>query len=173
MRIFKKKYNLNLFDRIVLKCWIVLEKYIQNKKSIALSSQLGSIGSNTVLEDSVTLNRPHNIFIGSNCYIGKNCVLDAYTDIRIEQNCQVAQDCKFITGNHAKIKGRKPSKFDYDLAPIKIGKSVWIGFNVVILPGVEIGDNCIIGAGAVVTKSFENNKIITGIPAQISGFIKD
>ena len=59
------------------------------------------------------------------------------------------------------------------MAPIKIGKSVWIGFNVVVLPGVEIGDNCIIGAGAVVTKSFANNKIITGIPAQISGFIKD
>ena len=156
-----------------MKCWIILENYIQNKKSIALASQLGSIGSNSVLEASVTFNRPKNIFIGNNCYIGKNCVFDAYTEIRVGQNCQIAQDCKFITGNHAKIKDRKPGKFDYDLAPIKIGKSVWIGFNVVVLPGVEIGDNCIIGAGAVVTKSLANIKIITGIPAQISGFIKD
>jgi acetyltransferase-like isoleucine patch superfamily enzyme len=49
---------------------------------------------------------------------------------------------------------------------IVIGNNVFIGLNVIILPGVHIGDNCIIGAGAIVTKSFENNSILAGIPAR-------
>jgi len=51
--------------------------------------------------------------------------------------------------------------------PIIIGNNVWIGTRVIILPGVQIGDNTIIGAGAVVTKSFPANSIIGGNPAKI------
>jgi maltose O-acetyltransferase len=54
--------------------------------------------------------------------------------------------------------------------PIIIGNNVWIGTRVIIMPGVSIGDNSIIGAGAVVTKSFPANSIIGGVPAQ---FIKE
>ena len=50
---------------------------------------------------------------------------------------------------------------------IKIGERCWIGANAVILPGVEIGDNVIVGAGAVVTKSFPSNSILIGTPAHI------
>jgi maltose O-acetyltransferase len=50
---------------------------------------------------------------------------------------------------------------------VKIGNDVWIGTRVVMLPGVEIGDHSIIGAGAVVTKSFLPNSIIGGVPAKL------
>lgn len=53
--------------------------------------------------------------------------------------------------------------------PVVIGSNVWIGTRAIIMPGVTIGDNCIIGSGAVVTKSFPNNSIIAGVPAK---FIK-
>lgn len=51
--------------------------------------------------------------------------------------------------------------------PIKLGKNCWIGANVVILAGIEIGDNSIVGAGSVVTKSFGCNEIIAGVPAKV------
>ena len=51
--------------------------------------------------------------------------------------------------------------------PIIIGKNCWIGTNVVILPGVELGDNVIVGAGAVVTKSFLSNCVLAGVPAKL------
>ena len=52
-------------------------------------------------------------------------------------------------------------------APIRIGKNVWIGSNSTILPGVTIGDNSVVAAGAVVTKNVEANTIVGGVPAKI------
>lgn len=51
--------------------------------------------------------------------------------------------------------------------PVKVGKNCFIGANAILLPGVELGDHVIVGAGAVVTKSFPSNVIITGNPAKI------
>ena len=70
---------------------------------------------------------------------------------------------KIISANHDVSDFSKHIK-----KPVKIGNNVWIGANVVILPGVEIGDNTVIGAGSIVTKSFkEGNCIIAGNPAKI------
>ncbi len=54
--------------------------------------------------------------------------------------------------------------------PVHIGDNVWLGTRVVILPGVTLGNNCIVGAGAVVTKSFSDNSVIGGVPAKIISF---
>ena len=51
--------------------------------------------------------------------------------------------------------------------PVTIGNNVWIGGNVSILPGVTIGENCVIGAGSVVTKSIPNNKVAVGNPCKV------
>jgi acetyltransferase-like isoleucine patch superfamily enzyme len=53
------------------------------------------------------------------------------------------------------------------IEPIKIGNHVWIGMNSTILKGVTLGDNSIVAAGSVVTKSFPNNVLIAGVPAKI------
>ena len=53
------------------------------------------------------------------------------------------------------------------LGPIKIGNNVWFGVNVVVLPGVEIGDNTVIGAGSVVTKDLPKNVVAVGNPCRV------
>ena len=55
--------------------------------------------------------------------------------------------------------------------PVKIGRCTFIGTNAVILPGVKVGDHCIIGAGAVVTKDVPSRSVATGVPAKIVGKI--
>jgi maltose O-acetyltransferase len=57
--------------------------------------------------------------------------------------------------------------FKHDVASVKIGRNCWLANGVVITAGVELGDNVIVGANAVVTKSFPSNVIIAGVPAKI------
>ncbi len=52
-------------------------------------------------------------------------------------------------------------------SPVKIGNNVWIGSHVIILPGVTIGNNCVIGAGSVVNKSIPDNSTAVGVPAKV------
>lgn len=93
-----------------------------------------------------------------------NCYIQGINEIFIGDNTIFAPGVKIISANHDKL---DYSKHDKKINPIKIGCQCWIGTNAVILPGVTLGDNVIVGAGAVVTKSFPSNVIIGGVPAKI------
>ena len=86
--------------------------------------------------------------------------------VTIGDGCQIGHNVVFATLNHGLVP--KDRKTTYP-APIILGKNVWIGSNATILQDVSIGDNAIIGAGAVVTKNVEANTIVGGSPAR---FIK-
>lgn len=91
------------------------------------------------------------------------CYIQGINGIEIGDNTIFAPGVKIISSNHnlkdynKHIKGR----------PIKLGANCWLGTNVVILPEVELGNNVIVAAGSVVTKSFKSNLIIGGVPAKI------
>lgn len=106
--------------------------------------------------------------LGNKVLIGYNCSFLITGSLDIGDNTMIASNVLITTENH----GMDPSKGSYDKQPlvsrdIKIGNNVWIGEKAVILPGVTIGDNCIIGASSVVTKSVEANSIACGCPAKI------
>lgn len=95
--------------------------------------------------------------------ISGHCYFQAYNGIYLGKNCLFAPGVKLISSNH------NPKNYEEPIVgkPIIMGDNVWIGTNVIILPEVEIGNNCVIGAGSVVTKSFkEDNLIIVGNPAR-------
>ncbi|WP_416867065.1 MAG: acyltransferase [Imperialibacter sp.] len=95
-----------------------------------------------------------------------HCYIQGINGIVIGDNSIFAPGVKIISANHSKTDF---TKHDKSLGPIIIGKSCWIGANAVILPGVHLGDNVIVGAGSVVTKSFESNLVVAGNPAKIIG----
>ncbi len=96
--------------------------------------------------------------------ISGHCYFQAANGIRLGKNCLFAPGVKLISSNHD-FKNHANAIND---KPIIIGDNVWLGTNVVILPGVEIGNNCVVGAGSIVTKSFkEDNLVIAGNPARI------
>lgn len=109
------------------------------------------------------------ICIGDNVIIGRNASINCCNRIEIGDNCMIAGYCFLHDSNH----GMDPSLPErYEAQPmvrktIKLGKNVWLGEKVMVLPGIEIGDNCIIGAGSVVTKSIENNCMAVGNPARV------
>jgi acetyltransferase-like isoleucine patch superfamily enzyme len=92
------------------------------------------------------------------------CYIQGINKIYIGDNTIFAPGIKIISANHSK---NDLSKHDKSIEPVRIGKDCWIGTNAVILPGVQLGDNVIVAAGAVVTKSFPSNVVIAGVPAKI------
>lgn len=105
-----------------------------------------------------------NIEIGKNVFINSGCHFQDQGGIKIGDGTFIGPNVVLATLNH----GIEPEKRgNLYPKPITIGNGVWIGGNVSILPGVVLGDNVIVGAGAVVTKNFPANVIIGGVPAKI------
>ncbi len=105
-----------------------------------------------------------NITIGKNVFINSACHFQDQGGVTIEDGCLIGPQVEFATINH----GQDPAhRTDNHFAPIHLEKGVWIGSHATILPGVTIGDNSIVAAGAVVTKDVPPNVIVAGVPARI------
>jgi acetyltransferase-like isoleucine patch superfamily enzyme len=108
---------------------------------------------------------PHKIQIGSgverSLLFSPNCYIQGGNGVEIGDGTRFGPGVKIISANH------NPSNMSQWLPdkPIKVGRNCWIGANAVVLPGVELGNNVIVGAGAVVTKSCPANMILIGNPA--------
>lgn len=106
-----------------------------------------------------------NIMVGNNSAPGLTgcCYIQARNGIVIGHNLRMGPGVGLISSNH--------STEDYDMhvdkGPIVIGNDVWLGMNVVILPGLKIGDNVIVGANSVVTKDLPSNVIAAGNPCRV------
>ena len=86
--------------------------------------------------------------------------------VTIGKNVQIAPNVSIYTAGHPIHPVTRNTGYEYGI-PITIGDNVWIGGNVVILPGVKIGDNVVIGAGSVVTKDIPDHVIAMGNPCKI------
>lgn len=107
-----------------------------------------------------------NISIGRNVFINSGCRFQDQGGISIGDRALIGHAVVMATLNHDLAPGRRASMHP---APILIGTDVWVGANATILPGVTIGDNAIVAAGAVVTRDVLPNTIVGGVPAR---FIK-
>lgn len=114
------------------------------------------------------------LFIGENCGFGDYCHIVATNEVKIGKNFLCASKVFISDTNHGNYVGSKcsypteaPNKRELVSDPVSIGDNVWIGDNVVVLAGAHIGNGCIVGANAVVTKKFEDNCIIAGVPAKV------
>lgn len=112
------------------------------------------------------VNHPERITLGKNAWLAfaksGNCYIQAYNGIHIGDDTIFAPGVKIISSNHNPGDLHTWERED----PIEIGCNCWIGANAVILPGVRLGDGCVVGAGSVVTKSFPAGSVLVGIPAR-------
>jgi maltose O-acetyltransferase len=125
-------------------------------------------GNNVIIMKQFSFRSPRGISIGNDTILGFNCFLDGAGNLEIGDNCLLAQNVSIFTANHRFNRTDIPIKNQgYDKRPVVIGSDVWIGANVIILPGVKIGNGCVIGAGSVVTKNIPNLSVAAGVPARI------
>lgn len=104
---------------------------------------------------------------GANVYIGRNSYLGVWRPISIGDDTLIGAYCYIISGDHQFTAPDVPIRLQgYKGGPITIGRNVWLGAHVIVLAGVTIGDNAVIGAGSVVTSSIPNAEIWAGAPAR-------
>lgn len=127
---------------------------------------LGSTQENFFIEQPFMCDYGYNVEIGENFYSNHNLIILDCAKVSFGNNVFVAPNCAFYTACHP-IDAETRNKGLEFAKPIKIGSNVWIGGNVVVLAGVTIGDNTVIGAGSVVTKDIPSNVIAVGNPCRI------
>lgn len=113
------------------------------------------------------INCGKHITIGKNVFINFDCTFLALGGITIEDDVLIGPKVSVITENHPLNPEERKGLTG---KPILIKKNAWIGANATILPGVTIGENAVVAAGAVVSKDVPDNTIVGGIPAK---FIKN
>lgn len=105
-----------------------------------------------------------NLHIGNNVFFNSGCRFQDQGGIYIDDNTMIGHNVVLATINH----DLNPANRGTNLPePIHIGRNVWIGANATVLPGVTIGDNAVIAAGAVVTKDVPENTVVGGVPARV------
>lgn len=105
-----------------------------------------------------------HIWLGKNVFINHGCTFLDLGGITIEDEVQVGPKVNLITENHPLDPANRKS---LDLGAILIKRNAWIGAAATILPGVTIGENSVVAAGAVVTKNVPDNVVVAGVPAKI------
>lgn len=126
----------------------------------------GQVKNQVHIEANLRFDYGYNISVGKNFYANYDCVLLDICPITIGDNCMLAPNVKLYTASHP-IEAAKRNSGLENGAPISLGDNVWIGGNATLLPGVTLGDNVVVGAGSVVTRSFPADVVIAGNPARV------
>lgn len=136
------------------------------KREEIIKHLFGKTGDKFLIEQPFYCDYGYNIEIGENFYANVNCVILDGAKVRFGDNVFVAPNCGFYTAGHPFDVKQRNDGLEYAY-PITIGNNVWIGAQVCVLPGVTIGDNCVIGAGSVVTKDIPANSLAVGNPCKV------
>ncbi|WP_198141147.1 sugar O-acetyltransferase [Companilactobacillus ginsenosidimutans] len=144
-----------------------------NKRSAAIKDLFGKSGERLTINGKFSAVYGSHIQVGDDVFINGNCTFQDSNLITLGNRVIIAPDTKLYCGEHSldatKRFGTRPDGSRYLITytePISIGDDVWIGGNVTIIAGVHIGNNVIVGAGAVVTKDVPDNTVVGGVPAK-------
>ena len=131
-----------------------------------LAQVIGSVGEGVDIRPPLRVDYGHNITIGDGSWVNFGLTALDVAPIVIGQDVLIGPNCSLYTAIHPTEPGPRRAKWE-SAAPIALGDNVWLGGSVVVCPGVTIGENSIIGAGAVVTRSVPANSIAVGNPARV------
>ena len=131
-----------------------------------LAQVIGSVGEGVDIRPPLRVDYGHNITIGDGSWVNFGLTALDVAPIVIGQDVLIGPNCSLYTAIPPTEPGPRRAKWE-SAAPITLGDNVWLGGSVVVCPGVTIGENSIIGAGAVVTRDIPANSIAVGNPARV------
>ena len=123
---------------------------------------LENIGEGSRVMPPITVVRGNKVKIGRNVVIMNNALMMAAGGITIDDDVMVAANSQLISNNH--------DLYDHAILtckPVHLKRNCWIGAGATILPGVTVGENAVVAAGAIVTRDVEDNTVVAGNPAKV------
>lgn len=145
----------------------------QDKRSKMLKDMFAEIGEDCYIEPPLHSNwGGKHVHFGKGVYANFNLTLVDDTHIYVGDYTMIGPNVVLATAGHPILPELRPDAYQFNL-PIHIGRNCWLGAGVIVLPGVTIGDNSVIGAGSVVTKDIPANVVAVGNPCRVLREIND
>lgn len=130
-----------------------------------LAKRLGFVGEGAVIRPPFFCDFGFNIRIGRGAFLNFNCVILDVCEVTIGDDAQIGPAVQIYAADHPRDPAERRAGVEFG-RPVHIGANVWIGGGALILPGVTVGDDAVIGAGAVVTRDVEPGTTVVGNPAR-------
>lgn len=152
-----------------------LTEYQPEERKEVLKEILGELDENVGFQGPIRFHYGIHTKIGKNTFINFNFTCQDDTYVTIGENCDFGPNVTIVTPLHPMIAAERKELLCPDgekrrlcyARPVVIGNGCWLCANVTVLPGVTIGDNCVIGAGSVVTRSIPANSFAAGNPCRV------
>lgn len=137
------------------------------KRQEMLKNMLADIGKDCYIEPPFNSNwGGHHVHFGDNIYVNFNFTATDDTHIYVGSNTQIGPNVSLVTAGHPVLPELRKQGYQYNM-PVHIGENCWLGAGVIVLPGVTIGANTVIGAGSIVTKDIPANVVAVGDPCRV------
>lgn len=180
MTVREKMHNMSLYqatdESLVREQAIFLEKLYDfnatrpsegERREALLSEMFAEIGAGCYIEPPLRANwGGRHVKFGKGVYANFNLTLVDDTEITVGDYTMFGPNVTLATAGHPVLPELREKGYQYN-APVHIGRNCWLGAGVIVLPGVSIGDNTVVGAGSVVTKDLPENVIAVGSPASV------
>ena len=143
------------------------------KRTEMLKNMFAEIGEDCYIEPPLHANWAGRfVHFGKGVYANFNLTLVDDTHIYVGDYTMLGPNVVLATAGHPILPELRPLAYQYNM-PVHIGKNCWLGAGVIVLPGVTIGDNTVIGAGSIVTKDIPANVVAVGNPCRVLREIND
>lgn len=130
-----------------------------------MKSLFGEVGAGVIIRPPFYCDYGYNIKLGAGVFLNFNCIILDIAEVSIGDRTQIGPGVQILAADHPRNPIQRNTGLEFG-RPVKIGRNVWIGAGALILPGVTIGDDAIIGAGSVVTRDVPTGATVVGNPAR-------
>lgn len=138
-----------------------------DRREAMLRQMFAEVGEGCYIESPFYANfGGHHVHLGNNVYTNFNLTLVDDTHIYIGDCTMIGPNVTIATAGHPIEPGLRSRGLQYNM-PVHIGKNCWLGAGVIVMPGVTIGDNTVIGAGSIVTRDIPANVVAVGNPCRV------
>ena len=137
----------------------------EHARTALLEELFGSVGANAVVRPGFACDYGANIRAGRNLFVNYHCVFLDCAEIVIGDDVQIGPAVQIYTATHPLDASQRRAGLEA-ARPVHIGNNVWVGGAAVLLPGVSVGDDAVIGAGSVVTRDVPAGAVVAGNPAR-------